>query len=181
MSPLPDSLAHSTPPAVRSAPGGPPAPGSGEAVTAAPVAGLTPGSRRADARRRSAAVILASLAIAVLVASGCGSSADPDTWEEAEQGEYEGGDSAVEENFMAACELANDTSTGGDLNAAEARVLCECAFDGLRSSLTLQEFKSLDQALREAPNPSDLDEEPEDVWDDTAEAILTSCARKVDA
>ena len=133
------------------------------------------------ARRRSAAVILALLAIAVLLASGCGSSADPDTWEEAEQAEYEGGDSAVEENFLAACELANDTSTGGDLNAAEARLLCECAFDGLRSSLTLQEFKSLDQALRETPNPSDLDEEPEDVWDDTAEAILTSCARKVDA
>ena len=115
-------------------------------------------------------------AILAVAAVGCGNSADPDTWAEAEDGDYGDYDSAVEENFMVSCLLANDSATGGNLNVAEAQDLCGCAFDGLRESLTLLEFKSLDKALRGAPNPSDLDEEPEDIWDDRAEEILAACA-----
>ena len=123
----------------------------------------------------------------VLLAAGCGNSADPDTWAEAEAHEFtdsdsgEAFDSAVEFNFVSACLLANSEESGGNLNAEEARVLCQCAFDGLRNSLTLQEFRALDRALRETPNPSDLDEEPEDTWDDLAEGILQNCASRVDA
>ena len=118
----------------------------------------------------------------VLVVAGCGSSADPETWDEAEQDERFldqefGAESAVEHNFMASCMEANTEN----LTEAEARLLCGCSFDGLRQSLTLQEFRSLDKALRENPNPSDLDETPEDLWDDIAEDIFRSCARRVDA
>ena len=121
-------------------------------------------------------------AAVVLVVAGCGNSADPDTWDEAEQddrfvdGEF-GAESAVEHNFLVSCMEANTEN----LTEAEARVLCGCSFDGLRQSLTLQDFKSLDKALRENPNPSDLDDEPEDLWDDIAEDIFEGCARRVDA
>ena len=130
-------------------------------------------------------------AAVVLVVAGCGNSADPDTWEQAEEdkrfvdAEFEGeegivelsADSAVEHNFLQACMEAN-TQT---LTLAEARVVCTCSFDGLRTALTLDEFQSLDRALRSTPNPSDLDEAPEDLWDDIAEGIFEACARRVDA
>lgn len=122
-------------------------------------------------------------AAVVLLLAGCGSSADPETWEEAEQddrfldAEF-GAKSAVEHNFMAACIEANTES----LTEAQARVLCRCSFDGLRRAFPdLKDFQSLDKALRENPNPSDLEDEPEDLWDDTAEGIFTSCARRIDA
>ena len=118
----------------------------------------------------------------MLVVAGCGTSADPDTWEEAEEddrftSQEFGAKSAVEHNFMASCIEANTAN----LTEAEARVLCRCSFDGLRAQLELEDFRSLDKALRSTPNPSDLDEDPEDLWDDTAEDIFKACARRVDA
>ena len=130
-------------------------------------------------RRRPVWVLAAAV---VLVLAGCGNSADPETWTEAEEddrfvdAEYSA-ESAVEHNFMESCIQANT----GNLTEAQARVLCSCSFDGLRAQLTLEEFRSLDKALRETPNPSDLDDEPEDLWDDTAEDIFKACARRVDA
>ena len=130
-------------------------------------------------RLRPAWILIVAL---VVLAAGCGNSADPDTWEEAEQddrfatGEFSA-ESAVEHNFMESCMEANTEN----LTEAEARVLCGCSFDGLRTQLTLDEFRSLDGALRSTPNPSDLEEEPEDLWDDIAEGIFESCARRVDA
>ncbi len=130
-------------------------------------------------RRRPVWVLAAAV---VLVLAGCGNSADPETWTEAEEddrfvdAEYSA-ESAVEHNFMESCIQANT----GNLTEAQARVLCSCSFDGLRAQLTLEEFRSLDKALRETPNPSDLDDAPEDLWDDTAEDIFKACARRVDA
>ena len=131
------------------------------------------------ARLRPVWVLAAAV---VLVVAGCGNSADPETWDEAEQDgrfvdEEFGAESAVEHNFMASCMEANTEN----LTEAEARVLCGCSFDGLRQRLTLEEFRSLDRALRSTPNPSDLEGETEVLWDDTAEDILTACARRVDS
>lgn len=141
------------------------------------------------ARLRPVWVLAAAV---VLVVAGCGNSADPETWDEAEQDErfvdavFEGdegvvelpADSAVEHNFLQACMEAN-TQT---LTLVEAKVVCTCSFDGLRQSLPdLEAFRSLDRALRSTPNPSDLEGETEDLWDGTAEDILTACARRVDA
>ena len=136
----------------------------------------TPGRRR----RRG---VWALAAAVVLVVAGCGTSADPETWDQAEEDarfvdEEFRAKSAVEHNFMQSCIDANTEN----LTEAEARVLCRCSFDGLRESLPdLKDFRSLDKALRETPNPSDLDDEPEDLWDDIAEGIFTACARRVDA
>ena len=130
-------------------------------------------------RRRPVWVLAAAL---VLVLAGCGNSADPEEWADAEQddrfldAEFNA-KSAVEHNFMVSCMEANTRN----LTEAQARVLCRCSFDGLRNALQLPDFRSLDKALRETPNPSDLDEEPEDLWDDIAEGIFESCARRVDA
>ena len=144
-----------------------------------------------NTRLRPVWVLAAAL---MLVVAGCGTSADPDTWEEAEEddrfldAEFELGDgrslrfearSAVEHNFMQACLVANTT---GDLSLdpVEALGLCQCSFDDLREAFDdLQDFKSLDKALRENPNPSDLEDEPEDLWDDIAEDIFKACARRV--
>ena len=131
-------------------------------------------------------------AAVVLVVAGCGTSADPDTWDEAEQDErfvdavFEGEEgvvelpaaSAVEHNFLQSCMEANTRT----LTLVEARVVCTCSFDELRRAFAdLQDFKSLDRALRENPNPSDLDDDPEVLWDDTAEDILRACAERVDS
>ena len=132
------------------------------------------------ARLRPVWVLAAAV---VLVVAGCGNSADPETWDEAEQDERFvdeefGAESAVEHNFMASCMEANTQN----LTEAEALVLCRCSFDGLRRAFPdLKDFQSLDRALRSTPNPSDLDGETEDLWDDIAEDILRSCARRVDA
>ena len=144
-------------------------------------------------RRRTVWVLAAAV---VLVVSGCGSSADPETWEEAEEddrfldAEFELGGgrslrfeakSAVEHNFVQACLVANTTGELS-LDPVEALSLCQCSFDNLRRAFDdLQDFKSLDKALRENPNPSDLEDEPEDLWDDTAEDIFEACARRDDA
>ena len=133
-------------------------------------------------RRRRGVWALAAAVVLVLVVGGCGTSADPETWDQAEEDarflekEFRA-KSAVEHNFMQSCIDANTEN----LTEAEARVLCRCSFDGMRAQLTLSEFRSLDKALRETPNPSDLDDEPEDLWDDIAEDIFKACARRVDA
>ena len=137
--------------------------------------------RQIPGRRRRRGVWALAAAV-VLVVGGCGTSADPDTWDQAEEDarfveeEFEA-KSAVEHNFMQSCIDANTRN----LTEAEARVLCRCSFNDLRAQLTLSEFRSLDKALRETPNPSDLDDEPEDLWDDIAEDIFKACARRVDA
>ena len=130
-------------------------------------------------------------AVVVLVVAGCGTSADPDTWDEAEQderfldAEFRGeegvvalpAESAVEHNFLQSCMEANTLT----LTLVEAKVACTCSFDGLRRAFDLQDFKSLDKALRENPNPSDLEDDPEDLWDGTAEDILRTCAARADS
>ncbi len=144
-----------------------------------------PTQRRGPAALKGLAVT-AALIVVLFIGTGCGNSADPANWAEAEERDFTDPEtdteygSAVEFNFMSTCLHANRTDSGGNLTPAEAQVLCRCVFAGLRDNLTFQEFKELDDALRDTPNPSDLDEEPEDIWDDHAEGILDSCARRMD-
>ena len=120
-------------------------------------------------------------AVLGLLVAGCGNSADPDTWTEAEQDDrfldqkFEA-ESAVEHNFMVSCMEANTEN----LTEAQARVLCRCSFDGLRDELVLEDFRALDKALRSTPDPSDLDEQHENLWD-TAEDVVEACDRRIDA
>jgi len=121
---------------------------------------------------RKAGSALAVLAL-VIAAAGCGTSADPDSWEEADA------TGAVRENFLAACELANESLTGDGLNPAAVEAVCVCTFNGLRAEIDFDEFKELDKALRNAPNPSDLDDDEGETaeanWDGKAEQIIRDC------
>ncbi len=112
--------------------------------------------------------MLVLLALLALVAAGCGNSPDPESWEQAEE------EGLVRANFMESCQLANE-GAGEGLTTAQARQLCECTYEGLRNALTFDQFRALDRALRDDPNPSDLDGEPEDSWDDEAERIIRGC------
>ena len=49
---------------------------------------------------------------------------------------------------------------------------------GWSESLTFDEFKTLDDALRTNPEPTDLDENARDVWD-IAEDLFDGCAAQV--
>ncbi len=105
---------------------------------------------------------IAALVAVGLVLSGCGSDSDPDNWEEARQGDF-----AVQSNYLKACQEANDGE--GGLNAATARQFCQCSFDRLYANggdrgLTFEEFKALDDALRENPDPRRLSDEDRDTW-----------------
>lgn len=121
-------------------------------------------------RRVSVSLVAAVLLLAI---SGCGNSANPENWEEAEA------KGAVEVNFIEACHQANEQSSGNPMNAATAERYCRCAYNGLRNEFTFAEFKALDDALRADPNPSDLDDEGDENteanWDDKAEQILRDC------
>ncbi len=71
---------------------------------------------------RSAAV--AGAITFALVLAGCSSSSDPDTWEQADE------TGKIEENFIRACEAADDGATA---DAAALASYCQCAYDGLRA------------------------------------------------
>lgn len=122
---------------------------------------------------RKAGSALAALAL-VIAAAGCGTSADPDSWEEAEE------TGAVRENFLNACELANESLAGDGLNPAAVEAVCLCTFKGLKEEIDdFDEFKELDKALRNTPNPSDLDDDEGETaeanWDGKAEQIIRDC------
>lgn len=121
--------------------------------------------------RRSSPILPAMALLAVaLLAAGCGSSSDPGSWEEAEQGGF-----AVRTNFLDSCQLANTEDAGSNtLGEAAARSYCRCSFNGLRASLTLDEFDAIDDALRDQPEPSRLDEADRDIWD-TVSDIIEAC------
>ncbi len=106
--------------------------------------------------------LIAALAAAGLVLSGCGTDPDPDNWAEAGEGDF-----AVRTNYLKACQEANDGE--GGFNAATARRFCECSFDrlyagGEERGLTFEEFDALDNALRENPDPRTLRDEIRDTW-----------------
>lgn len=106
--------------------------------------------------------LIAALAAAGLMLSGCGNDPDPDNWAEAAAGDF-----AVQDNYLKACQEANDDE--GGFNAAAARQFCECSFDrlyagGEERGLTFEEFDALDNALRENPDPRTLRDEIRDTW-----------------
>ena len=97
-----------------------------------------------------------------LAVSGCGTDPDPDNWAEAQQGDF-----SVRVNYLKACEAANEGE--GRFNAVTARQFCECSFNALYAGgeergLTFEEFKALDDALREDPDPRSLEDEDRVVW-----------------
>ncbi len=117
-------------------------------------------------------LIAPTLLALALLATACGNSPDPQSWDEAEAT----GD--VYDNFIESCRQANEgieDESGAVLTPVQSQALCHCTYEGLRISLSFAEFQALDDALRSTPNPSDLDGDTEDAWDDEAERIVMGC------
>ena len=123
-------------------------------------------------------LVIGLVAVALLLA-GCGSSSDPESWEEAEQQiGSDGEDFPVKTNFIEACNEANTGEAGFD--DAAARQYCRCAFDELRESLPFEYFDALDDGLRNNPDPNALDGIAAEAWD-IAEPLLEGCALDANA
>lgn len=126
--------------------------------------------RRAPAPK--SVLIVGAVALALLVA-GCGSSSDPESWDEAEARTDDEGSFPVERNFNESCREANSGEAGFDQTAA--RAYCRCAFMELRESLTFDEFAALDKDLRTNPDPNALEGVADEAWR-IAEPLFEGCA-----
>ena len=104
-----------------------------------------------DSRKKLRSSLVAGFLAMALVVTGCSSSTDPDTWEDAEAN----GDK-VRLNFLASCQEAN-SGAGSD---ADVPSYCECSYDELREwySDDFQAFRDAESELRDDPeainNPS---------------------------
>lgn len=102
--------------------------------------------------RRIGATMVAGLICVVLFASGCASSNDPSTWEEAIA------QRTLEENFMRSCQEANtDANASSDLTSAQISTYCTCAFEKLSDHFAddLSSFTEAESRLRS--DPQDID------------------------
>lgn len=98
-----------------------------------------------ELRYAGAAFVLCAL----LLASGCmGGSADPTSWEEADES------GQVKDNFMAACVESSTVLSASGENSPES--MCECTYTSAREELTFDEFQALDRGLAVTPDPDDL-------------------------
>lgn len=123
--------------------------------------------------RAPRATLIAGLVAVAVLLTGCGSSSDPSTWEEAEAQVQDGEDFPVKVNFIEACNEANTGEEGFDDSAA--RAYCRCAFQELRESLAFAEFDALDDGLRKNPDPNSLEGDAAAAWR-VAERLLEACA-----
>ena len=111
--------------------------------------------------------------LVILLLSGCGSSSDPESWEEAEAQGSSDDEFPVKENFIESCQAANTGEAG--FNEAAARSYCRCAFEEIRESLTFDEFDALDDGLRRNPDPNALEDLAADAWR-RVEPLFEGCA-----
>lgn len=113
--------------------------------------------------QRPRSLLAASLVAVALLATACGSSNDPTTWEEAEAQDG----FPVRENFLDACLDANTGQQG--MSAEEADSYCDCAFVDVREALSFDEFEQLDDDLRE--DSTDLRPDVRDLFEACAAEV----------
>ena len=80
-----------------------------------------------------------------LIAGGCSSSSDPDTWAEAKE------EGNVRQNFQRACTEAN--LEGGNLTDDQVSDYCGCAYEEMLEHFSddFEGFKDLEKELRNDP------------------------------
>ncbi|MBT3248271.1 MAG: hypothetical protein HN567_08275 [Actinobacteria bacterium] len=79
---------------------------------------------------------LVAILAAFMLLAGCANSSTPNGWDEQ--------DALAERNFVEACAEANP-----DLSSAQGEALCGCILQGIQDAVTYEEFKALDNHIRE--------------------------------
>jgi hypothetical protein len=90
-------------------------------------------SDRSRLRRRAA--LLGAVAVLTLVLTACGA-----------PGQVKSYNADVEANFLDACKTANDAK----LTDAQATDLCTCWYNAIKTSISFDRFKKIDQSIRDA-------------------------------
>ena len=104
-------------------------------------------------RRRSRFLLLATCAAVVLLVAACGNSGEPTDY-----------DDTVEDNFMRGCEVAAEADPA---IRPVAPKYCGCAYERLVTEISFDDFKSLDDDVKDDPDKIRADE------DDSTGAALT--------
>ncbi len=100
----------------------------------------------------------ALLVLAGLFLAGCGGSGEPR--------EY---NATVRENYVKGCELA----IRDDPQVREGKVVCECAYEDIEDNVIFEEFKRIDDELRE--NINALDQADQDDTIDEIRGYVRTC------
>ena len=105
-------------------------------------------------RRRSRFLLLAACAAVVLLVAACGDSGEPTSY-----------DDTVEDNFMRGCEVAAEADPA---IRPVAPKYCGCAYERLVTEIDFDDFKKLDDDVKDDPDKIRADE------DDSTGAALTA-------
>jgi len=116
-------------------------------------------------RKNFRSASLAGLITLVLVLAGCSASSDPDNWVDADA------TGKIEENFLRACEAADDGKTS-DANALAD--YCGCSYDDIRVEYTddFEGFKTVNSGL--GSDPESIPPNVRTIFDNCASAHLGS-------
>ena len=97
-------------------------------------------------RRRPRLILLAACAAVALLVSACFDEGTPTSF-----------DDTVETNFLSGCELAAEADPG---ISPVAQRYCVCAYERVRAEISFDDFKNLDDDVKDDPDRiSDDDEE----------------------
>ena len=97
-------------------------------------------------RRRPRRLLVAGCAAVALLAAACFDEGHPTSF-----------DDTVEANFLSGCEVAAEADPG---ISPVAQRYCVCAYERVRAEISFDDFKGLDDAVRDDPSRiSDEDEE----------------------
>ncbi len=110
-------------------------------------------------RRRSRFLLLGACAAVVLLVTACGEGGEPTSF-----------DDTVEENFISGCEVAAEADPA---IRPVAQRYCACAYDSVRTEISFDDFKQLDDDVKD--DPDKIRAEEEDSTGAALTAIFADC------
>ncbi len=112
-------------------------------------------------RRRPRLILLASCAAVALLLSACFDEGHPTSF-----------DDTVEENFLSGCEVAAEADPR--IRPVAPRY-CVCAYERVRAEISFEDFKGLDDDVRDDPEKIRDDADDEESTDARLAAIFADC------